>query len=107
MAAPAEAIIPACKITVCSIPPLMTVPRTRLPKVNFAASSISRPGLKAKCSNKFGFFDFASVSPIRACSKSGILALQTPKFYLAGSKEPENRDFYGLLTEKIHNLNRL
>jgi hypothetical protein len=45
---------------------------------------------------------------IRACSKSGILALQTPKFYLAGPpKEPENRDFCGLLTVKIHNLNRL
>jgi hypothetical protein len=23
---------------------------------------------------------------VRACSKSGVLALQTPKFYLAGSK---------------------
>jgi Cd2+/Zn2+-exporting ATPase len=28
---------------------------------------------------------------LRACSKSGILALQTPKFYLAGSIEPKVR----------------
>jgi hypothetical protein len=28
---------------------------------------------------------------ISACSKSGILALQTPKFYLAGSIEPKVR----------------
>jgi hypothetical protein len=26
---------------------------------------------------------------LRACSKSGILALQTPKFYLAGSKRAQ------------------
>jgi hypothetical protein len=44
---------------------------------------------------------------LRACSKSGILALQTPKFYLAGSKRARNRDFCGLLTVKIHKLNRL
>jgi hypothetical protein len=28
---------------------------------------------------------------VRACTKSGILALQTPKFYLAGSIEPKVR----------------
>jgi hypothetical protein len=40
----------------------------------------------------------------RACLKSGILALQTPKFHLAGSKRAENRDFCGLLTAKIPNI---
>jgi hypothetical protein len=28
---------------------------------------------------------------VRACLKSGILALQTPKFYLTGSIEPKVR----------------
>jgi hypothetical protein len=36
-----------------------------------------------------GSADFAGF--LRACSKSGILALQTPKFYLAGSIEPKVR----------------
>jgi hypothetical protein len=30
---------------------------------------------------------------LRACSKSGILALQTPKFYLAGSKRARKSGF--------------
>jgi 23S rRNA (adenine2030-N6)-methyltransferase len=40
----------------------------------------------------------------RGCLESGSLALQTPEFYLAGSKRAENRDFCGLLTAKIHNI---
>jgi hypothetical protein len=46
-------------------------------------------------------------SALRACSKSGILALQTPKFYFAGSKRAQKSGFCGLLTAKIHNLNWL
>jgi hypothetical protein len=37
---------------------------------------------------------------LRACLKSGILAFSTPKFFLAGSKRAENRDFCGLLDRK-------
>jgi ABC-type bacteriocin/lantibiotic exporter with double-glycine peptidase domain len=44
---------------------------------------------------------------LRACSKSGILALQTPKFYLAGSKRARKSGFLRSITAKIHNLNRL
>jgi hypothetical protein len=36
---------------------------------------------------KTGFFPLKS---LRACSKSGIVVLQTPQFYLAGPKEALN-----------------
>ncbi|MDR2476229.1 MAG: hypothetical protein LBD18_00380 [Treponema sp.] len=35
------------------------------------------------------------------------MALQTPKFYFAGSKRAQKSGFCGLLTAKIHNLNWL
>jgi hypothetical protein len=37
---------------------------------------------------------------LRACSKSGILALQTPKFYLAGSKRARKSGFLRLIDRK-------
>jgi hypothetical protein len=37
---------------------------------------------------------------VRACSKSGILALQTPKFYLAGSKRARKSGFLRSIDRK-------
>jgi hypothetical protein len=37
---------------------------------------------------------------LRACSKSGILALQTPKFYLAGSKRARKSGFLRSISRK-------
>jgi hypothetical protein len=37
---------------------------------------------------------------LRACSKSGILALQTPKFYLAGSKRARKSGFLWSIDRK-------
>jgi hypothetical protein len=40
------------------------------------------------------------ISALRACSKSGILALQTTKFYLAGSKRAQKLGFLRSIDRK-------
>jgi hypothetical protein len=43
---------------------------------------------------------FSIYETLRACSKSGILALQTPKFYLAGSKRARKSGFLRSIDRK-------
>ena len=57
-----EAIIPENSNVDGGISPLITVPSTRLAKINFVASSINLPKLRKKDRNRLfsAFFDVAS-----------------------------------------------